>query len=410
MIFSLSPVCSLGYTLNISYFGSDIPNIFELVFDSCSVKLIIKDFKTRLNSFKNETFEGLTSSQKFWVEYFRDVLLGFITCDDCQRTNFSFPTSARSRRASPLPNPKYLSDESPKDKPWDSHRANSDKVACHYHSEGYDRYSERISHCSTRLEFVQVVDGELKSYKLRSALFCRHRYCTVCQWRNSLMWTARLLKAMPKIQKDYPTHRYILLTLTVKNCPIEELRSTVEWMHKSWERFVKRKSFPGVGFIRSLEVTRNKKDNTAHPHFHVLMMVPSGYFGKSGGYLSKDKWIEMWKSCLRVNYDPSIDVKVVNEKTNKNGLVGALKEVLKYTVKPSDLVDDAPWLIELTEQMFKVRTRSTGGVFKKYITDEDPKDYITEDPEADDKPVSDERYLFDWNGYAKRYVKKEMPE
>ena len=81
--------------------------------------------------------------------------------------------------------------------------------------------------------------------------------------------------------------------------------------------------------------------------------------------------------------------------------------MVKYTVKPSDLINDAEWLAELTEQMFKMRTRSTGGIFKKYITDDDPKDYITENPDEEVVLASDERLRFDWDSYKKKYMRKD---
>ena len=393
--------------MDIGAFRSSNFDISFLKIDYQSLKPFIEEMKARLSSPEPLTFDYSSQSQRFQAEYLAKLLLEFLLGNDCQGTDFSPQNKTRDRRVSSLPKLKYLAEESPKDKVWDTHRATADIVACLYKSADYERYHERISNCSTLLEFVEVVDNQTTAYKLRSAFFCRHRYCTVCQWRNSLMWTARLLKAMPKIQKDYPTHRYILLTLTVRNCHIKELKSTVEWMNKAWDRFVKRKAYPGVGFIKGLEVTRNEKDGTAHPHFHVLISVKSSYFGSSGGYLSKDKWIKLWKSCLRVDYDPSIDIQVVNEKKHKNGLVGALKEVVKYTVKPSDLINDAEWLAELTEQMFKMRTRSTGGIFKKYITDDDPKDYITENPDEEVVLASDERLRFDWDSYKKKYMRKD---
>ena len=63
-----------------------------------------------------------------------------------------------------------------------------------------------------------------------------------------------------KLREQYPTHRFVFLTLTVKNCEIGELRSTLQHMNKSWHRLVKRKEFmAGVeGWIRTTEITRPK--------------------------------------------------------------------------------------------------------------------------------------------------------
>ncbi len=61
---------------------------------------------------------------------------------------------------------------------------------------------------------------------------------------------------------------------------MEELRLTVKEMNKSWNKLVKRKQFPALGWVKSLEVTKSQ-DLTAHPHFHCLLVVPSNYFSCS---------------------------------------------------------------------------------------------------------------------------------
>ena len=172
----------------------------------------------------------------------------------------------------------YLSDISPADKPWDLHRVQSDEFErllklC----DGRERYVERVRECSQWLTYALKAkdDGEV-TLKLREARFCRVRHCPVCQWRKSLMWRARFFKALPKIQEKYPTGRWVFLTLTIKNCEISKLRSTLDGMNKAWQRLTQRKVFPALGFLKSVEVTR-KDDGTAHPHFHCLMLVPAGY-------------------------------------------------------------------------------------------------------------------------------------
>ena len=122
-----------------------------------------------------------------------------------------------------------LSDISQRDKPWDKHRANADKVSNHYKGSDFEQYANRIDFCSQLLDFKLTPDtdvGELK-LKLSAARFCRVRHCPVCQWRRSLMWKAKAFKVLPSVVKDYPTHRWLFLTLTIKNCPIVELRNTL---------------------------------------------------------------------------------------------------------------------------------------------------------------------------------------
>jgi len=295
----------------------------------------------------------------------------------------------------------YLSDFSPRDKPWDIHRSFSDKVESLYEQIGYHGYSERIAQCSQILEYALAAtnDGELVT-SLQNARFCRCRQCPVCQWRRSLMWKARFFQALPKIRGDYPTARYLFLTLTVKNCLIEDLRETVTHMNKSWQRLSQKKCFPAIGYLKSLEVTRGS-DGSAHPHFHILLMVPSGYFKSTGGYLNHDKWVELWKKSLRVQYSPIVHITAVKAKSD-NSLEDAIKETLKYCVKEEDLVIDAEWLRCLTEQLHKTRSVSLSGTFRHYLSVDDPDDLIhTDDVEA--KVLESDRFYFGWKKDIKRY-------
>jgi plasmid rolling circle replication initiator protein Rep len=226
------------------------------------------------------------------------------------------------------------------------------------------------------------------------------------------MWRARFFKALPEIQKAFPTARWIFVTLTVKNCELSELRATLTWMNAAWGRLTKRKEFPALGFIKSVEVTR-AVNGTAHPHFHCLMLVPAGYFTR--GYISHAKWQELWQGCLKTDYPPIVDVRVVKSKTtssndgldpsNNNAMAEAVCETLKYAVKPSDLLADPHWLDELTKQLQKTRTISIGGCLKEYFSEDDPEDLINGQIEEEEKAETELFVTFDWSTIAKRYKK-----
>jgi plasmid rolling circle replication initiator protein Rep len=309
----------------------------------------------------------------------------------------------------------YLSDISPADKPWDIHRAQSDELAKIYDSIGYDRYAERIGECSQLLTYALKAtdDGEVK-LKLREARFCRVRHCMVCQWRRSLMWRARFFKALPEIQAKYPTGRWIFVTLTVKNCELKDLRVTLNWMNGAWSKLTRRKEFPALGFVKSVEVTRGV-GGTAHPHFHCLMFVPAGYFTR--GYISHAKWTSIWQSCLKTDYPPILDVRVVKSKTttsndaqdaSNQAMAEAVCETLKYAVKPSDLLADPDWLGELTKQLQKTRAISIGGCLKEFFSEDDPEDLINGEIQEEEKSEDDCLLLFDWSVIVRRYKKTTL--
>ena len=265
-------------------------------------------------------------------------------------------------------------------KVWNKHRANSDKVASFYkNSENCDQYANRINLCSQFLDFKLTADKNEYKLKLSAARFCRVRYCPICQWRRSLKWKARAFKILPTIVEEYATHRWLFLTLTAHNCRIEELRLTLQKLNKAWQRMSQRKIFPGVGWLRSTEVTRSK-DGSAHPHFHCLLMVKPSYFGKY--YIKQEKWVELWKSCLRVDYEPVIDIRAIKRDCQPTILI---PEILKYCVKESDLTCDRRWFLELTNQMHNLRTVARG-ILKEFVKQQE------EDREYE---AEKEKYLFE---------------
>lgn len=302
----------------------------------------------------------------------------------------------------------YLSEVSPQDKPWDKHRSIASSIAQLYAGSDFQRYSDRINQCSYLLGFaLEAQDsGELR-IRLRDARFCRVRHCAVCQWRRSLMWRARFFQAIPKVVEEYPSARWVFLTLTVKNCPLEELRATLGEMTKAWVRLAQRKQFPALGFVRSMEVTRSK-DGSAHPHFHCLLLVKSSYF--THGYLSQAAWTELWQQALRVDYTPVVNVKAVKPRKGDDlmqGIAIALLETLKYGVKEQDLLHDAAWLHELTRQLHKTRAVSVGGVLRDFISEDEPEDLINTEESIDSTDAGEIALWFGWREMVSKYVKTE---
>lgn len=291
-----------------------------------------------------------------------------------------------------------LGDLSDRDKVWDKHKHNSDRVSGHYARSQYQRYSERTKTCAELLDFRLVPEASNGVYKLKlaAARFCRVRHCPVCQWRRSLMWKAKAYQALPKVVQDYPKHRWLFLTLTLKNCPIEELRFTLDHMNKSFVRLTKLKDWPGVGWIKSVEVTRGRDEN-AHPHLHILLMVAPGYFGPN--YLSQAKWAELWQKSLRIDYMPMTHVRVIAKDQAPEMII---PEILKYQVKESDLVINRDWFLELTKQLHKTRAVAVGGVLRKYMSglEQEPEDLVGEDGESE---VDEGHLYFGWKRKEKKY-------
>lgn len=215
------------------------------------------------------------------------------------------------------------------------------------------------------------------------------------------MWKAKAYKLLPRVVEDYPGHRWLFLTLTVKNCRIEELNTTLKWMHESFKRLTKLKVWKIKGWIKSTEVTRGK-DGSAHPHFHCLLMVSSSYF-KGEDYISQAKWTELWQQCLRIDYKPMVHVKAIAKHNDPRVII---PEILKYQVKESDLVRDRYWFLELTRQLHKTRAVAVGGLLKQYLKEleEEPQDLIGESETPEE--VDEGSLYFEWKQTRRQYKLK----
>lgn len=285
----------------------------------------------------------------------------------------------------------YLANISPRDAKWKELKPQNLTVAKDYAGTVYDKYYDRMNNCGGYLRFnlVPTDEGDIV-HKLQEGNFCHVRACPICQWRRSLVWRSRTIRAMTRILTDYPGNRFIYLTLTWKNCPLDELSDSITNANLAWQRLLKRPQFKAIGWLRNLEMTRSSIGE-AHPHFHALLMVKPGYFAHD--YLNQKDWIALWRSCLRTEYEPSVRVNVVKPRAKKQdtctsestppideGLLKAIRYTLKYSTKPDDYLntcasecqDMQAWLLGLTKQLRNKRAIATGGIFKTYLSESDP--------------------------------------
>ena len=310
-----------------------------------------------------------------------------------------------------------LSQLSERDRIWDKYRAQSLLIEFIYKQEKeFEKLANYIENCSCYLEFELNLESNLV---LRKANFCRVRYCYVCTWRKSLYHRATLYKACEKIGPKYSNHRFIFLTLTVRNCCVGQLRATLGHMNESWRRLIKRKQFVDVvaGWVRSTEITRDSKyiNTHAHPHFHVVLIVKPGYFGKN--YIRQEQWAKMWQECLCVDYVPVVDIRSIRRsRVNDSAVKSAIVETLKYSVKQSDInvnIDDQEsreWFYTLTRETRKLRFVASGGVFKDAIKSDEEicNENLVQIDDSDRTEQADKRLIFEFCRDRKYYKYKSF--
>jgi plasmid rolling circle replication initiator protein Rep len=285
-------------------------------------------------------------------------------------------------------------------------------VINHYASSGHPNYltlAERMLNCSPELMFrvfTEIMpEAVICKVSVENARWCRCRHCPTCQLAKCSKQRAVLFKSFATV--DLSIQKYVFLTLTVNNVPLNSLRATLMKMTESWNKLYQRRTFPAVGFLRSMEVTMQRqrmpwdtKKNTgpavrsedgqlmAHPHFHILLDMEEDYFTRN---FKTTEWFSTeWRSALKVDYNPIVHIKKI--RAGKDGdFTRALLETCKYTVKPGDFVDDvkepkmsnpkhqrlankvfseakphgAEWLYGITEQLHGLQSYSFGGTIKK---------------------------------------------
>jgi plasmid rolling circle replication initiator protein Rep len=261
--------------------------------------------------------------------------------------------------------PIFLAECSPRDARWDSLKSDAERLASIYGLDpAYRRLAERVRECAPELAFGWAPDKRdpnALTLTLKRAWFCRVRLCPICQWRRSRMWCARFHKALPTLMREHPTACFIFLTLTCRNVDVAELRNTMKLIAAAWRRLLQYRKLRCVrGWVRGVEVKR-AKDGLAHPHVHVLFVVPRGYF-TGHSYIRQEVWVHLWRTALRIDYNPVCHVERV-----KGDLSAAVRETLKYATKPSELVADREWALQLTTQLHKLRSVASGGVLKEAL-------------------------------------------
>jgi plasmid rolling circle replication initiator protein Rep len=163
-----------------------------------------------------------------------------------------------------------------------------------------------------------------------------------------------------------------------------------------------------LGLSRILEYPPQKDDpDFVHPHFHCLFVVPASYFDTSLNlYIKQDEWQQLWKKSMRLDYDPSVDVRIIKAKGENDPIAKAVAEFAKYPLKSIDLDPlSVEQFQELTIQMHKKRAVAFGGIIKEYrkklvLDDCEDGDLIYDDPEASSEWVKICEYIYEFGNGA----------
>lgn len=261
----------------------------------------------------------------------------------------------------------------------------SNRLVRLYHLAGYEQYADRVEGCATWLQFRVLGDKR----ELATANFCGLRLCPMCTARGAIVRARLLSRVMDGVQAEHHC-QYIFLTLTIQNVLGPELGDAIGQLTQGWSRLMKQRPVQAAlrGWFRAIEITRNNEPGsqwygTYHPHIHAIFAVEDDYFKpRSPLYLTHDDLVARWRKAMRLNYDPTVNIKATYEggrkknrrkiKTGDNEASrGAVLEAAKYATKDSDYISDslgdeeaAEIVRDYTKALYHRRLTAFGGWLK----------------------------------------------
>ena len=300
-----------------------------------------------------------------------------------------------------------------------THRAHVSPVAKLLSKDPTTRdIGQRMANCAGRvlLHMELPIEGDAIA-RLRGGFFCGARLCPFCEWRRTRAWRTRLIEGLAAFSAEHPTHKALMLTLTVRNCPLSETGKTLDAIHAGWNRMRQCAFFPTSFWLRRTEITigrpaaadglpeapvingRLPPENRshpsavvagssrgikvpviggmwAHPHIHALLLVPASYWGKN--YVKQTEWQRQWQMANRLDYAPVIDVRKAYTKrigdTVADNITPAVLEVAKYVTKSADILALGPHAVELATQLRFRRMVAVSHALRKFVPNYEPKE------------------------------------
>ncbi len=242
-----------------------------------------------------------------------------------------------------------------------------------YEEAGYPEYAARTRDCATSLQFAVMKNGERR---LMTANFCKLRLCPMCISRRARRNAWKLSKVLNVVEKEHNA-MFLFLTLTVRNVEGPDLGTAIGQLTRAWARLMDQCQVERSvkGWFRAVEVTRNRKDGSYHPHIHAVLAVEADYFSResreTGKYLNQSDLIDRWQKALRADYRPSVRIQTAKAKGEYGAGGKAAVEAAKYAVKDSDYIDPKlsrvkaiEILRDYTEALRRRRLMAFGGWLK----------------------------------------------
>lgn len=164
---------------------------------------------------------------------------------------------------------------------------------------------------STVCTDIMMVDAD---QKLKSAYYCRARWCPTCQ---SIKMATMINKYLPELSKLSDLQ---FVTLTIPTVEDDQITDQVILMQKAWRKILDlaRKLRSNFNGLRKTELKVSSRNHRSyHCHYHIILS------GAENAEWLVSQWLRIFPSASK----KAQDIRVVNE------LETALIELMKYTTK-----------------------------------------------------------------------------
>jgi hypothetical protein len=221
--------------------------------------------------------------------------------------------------------------------------------------EAYD-LSAKLHDCGLPASITCTNCGNRHSVETR----CKRRWCPSCARAISVQRIQKYERRLQHLQ--WP----LWLTLTIKN---RDDLTVVDELKAGWKQFRRRKLFKAhtVGGLWAMEVT--ERGNGWHPHIHAMLDckwlahdTPPPARGDSPQHIAekityaKAELASVWGECIGQDIGIALAVR-------KKGHT-AIRELLKYAVKGTDLLETLLPIADLIRSIDAGRTISTFGTLR----------------------------------------------
>ncbi len=143
---------------------------------------------------------------------------------------------------------------------------------------------KRVADCQTQWKGFKPSCCDGRSVAV--PIGCNHRLCPLCNAHRAQHYRERVIGLFERIGNPQ------LLTLTVPNVP-KLTKETISTLRKRLRAFLRENKALLEGGVYSIEITRNRVENTWHPHIHILVDV-NGMGGQLPFWMFMERkwWLE----------------------------------------------------------------------------------------------------------------------